>query len=253
MSVHFIGAGPGAEDLITLRGLNIIKHADVCMYAGSLIPEGILNHCKEGAIKINTAPLSLDDIEALFVKYTNEGKDIARLHSGDLSIYSAMAEQLRRLRKHNIDYTITPGVPSFAAAAAAIGQELTIPEVAQSLILTRISGRASKMPESENLQNFAKSGATLAIHLAIHEISKIVEDLTPFYGKDCNVVIVVRATWEDQRIIWGTLATIESVLAKEPVERTALVIVGKGLKAENFTESALYSGQYARRFRHICD
>lgn len=250
MTVHFIGAGPGAADLITVRGARLIGECPVCLYAGSIVPKELLDYCPPGARIIDTAALSLDDIETEYRAAHERGEDVARLHSGDLSVWSAVAEQMRRLERLGIDYTLTPGVPSFAAAAAALKRELTIPEVAQSLVLTRVSGRASKMPAGENLAAFGATGATLAIHLAIHALDRVVTELTPLYGADCPVAIVVRASWPDERIITGTLADIEAKLAAEPAERTALIIVGRGLGAEGFRESALYSADYVRRFRN---
>ena len=182
MTVHFIGAGPGAPDLITLRGRDLIAACPVCLYAGSLVPDALLSHCPEGAQVVNTARMSLDEIIGVMVKADAAGHDIARLHSGDLSVWSAMGEQLRRLRAVDIAYDVTPGVPSFAAAAAELGAELTLPGVAQSLVLTRTSGRATAMPEGEALENFARTGATLAIHLSVHVLDKVVSDLTPHYG-----------------------------------------------------------------------
>ncbi len=249
MTVHFIGAGPGAADLITVRGRDILARSPVCLYAGSIMPKELLDWCPKDALIVDTGSLSLDEIEAEYLAAHKEGKDVARLHSGDLSVWSAVAEQIRRLEKHGIDYTLTPGVPSFAAAAAALKRELTIPEVAQSLVLTRVSGRASKMPEGETLKAFGATGATLAIHLAIHALGKIVEELSPLYGADCPVAIVVRASWPEERIILGTLADIEAKLAEEPAERTALIFVGKGLGASDFVESQLYNADYVRRFR----
>ncbi|MGE7369491.1 precorrin-4 C(11)-methyltransferase [Neorhizobium sp. NPDC001467] len=249
MTVHFIGAGPGAADLITVRGRNLIATSPVCLFAGSIVPRELLTYCPQDARIIDTASLSLDQIEAEYLKAQAEGKDVARLHSGDLSVWSAVAEQIRRLEKHGIDYTMTPGVPSFAAAASALRRELTIPEVAQSLVLTRVSGRASKMPEGETLKAFGATGATLAIHLAIHALGKVVEELTPLYGGDCPVAVVVRATWPDERVFRGTLSNIEKELAADPVERTALILVGPGLAAQDFRESALYDADYVRRFR----
>jgi precorrin-4/cobalt-precorrin-4 C11-methyltransferase len=249
MTVHFIGAGPGAADLITVRGRDLIARCPVCLFAGSIVPRELLDYCPADARIIDTASLSLDEIEAEYLRAHEAGQDVARLHSGDLSVWSAVAEQMRRLDRLGIDYTLTPGVPSFAAAAAALKRELTIPEVAQSLILTRVSGRASKMPERETLTNCAATGATLAIHLAIHALDKIVADLTPHYGADCPVAIVVKASWPDEKILRGTLSTIAAEVAAEPIERTALIFVGPGLKAEDFRESALYSTDYVRRFR----
>lgn len=249
MTVHFIGAGPGAADLITVRGRDLIARCPVCLYAGSLVPAGLLDHCPPGARIVDTAPLSLDAIEAEFVAATDAGKDVARLHSGDLSVWSAMGEQIRRLEARGIAYTVTPGVPSFAAAAAALRRELTLPEVAQSVVLTRTSGRASAMPPRETLTAFAATGATLAIHLSIHVIDDVVRDLTPFYGPDCPAVVVFRASWPDERVIRGTLATIAGEVRAGGLERTALILVGPALAAEDFRESALYSEGYDRRFR----
>jgi precorrin-4/cobalt-precorrin-4 C11-methyltransferase len=249
MTVHFIGAGPGAPDLLTLRGRDLIARCPVCLYAGSLVPAGVLAHCPPGARIVDTAPLSLDDIIAEMKAAHDAGQDVARLHSGDLSIWSAVGEQTRRLRALDIPYTMTPGVPAFAAAAAALGRELTLPEVAQSLVLTRTSGRASAMPERETLATFAQSGATLAIHLSIHVLARVVDELMPFYGADCPVALVFRATWPDERIVRGVLSDIEARAAQAPMERTALILVGPSLGSEDFRESALYDAGYDRRFR----
>lgn len=248
MTVHFIGAGPGAPDLLTLRGRDLIAASPVCLYAGSLIPKAVLGHCPPGAHIVNTAPLSLDQIMAEIAQAHARGQDVARLHSGDLSVWSAMGEQLRRLRAMDIPFTVTPGVPAFAAAAAALECELTLPELGQSLILTRTPGRASSMPPGENLRNFAMSGATLAIHLSIHNLAKVVEDLAPSYGGDCPVAVVWRASWPDQRIVRATLATVEEAVAGA-MERTALILVGPVLNADGFGESSLYAADYDRRFR----
>lgn len=250
MTVHFIGAGPGAADLITLRGRDLIAACPVCLYAGSLVPEALLQHCPEGARIINTASMSLDEIIGEIKSAHDAGHDIARLHSGDLSVWSAMGEQLRRLRALNIPYDVTPGVPAFAAAAAALGAELTLPGVAQSLILTRTSGRASSMPDGETLENFAKTGATLAIHLSVHVLEKVISELTPHYGGDCPVAIVWRATWPDQRVIKATLETLEDATGGER-GRTALILVGRAIGAEEFDESCLYAGDYDRRYRPV--
>ena len=248
MTIHFIGAGPGAPDLLTLRGRDLIGRCPVCLYAGSLVPEEILAHCPPGARIVNTAPLDLDAIVAEFVAAHAAGQDVARLHSGDLSVWSAMGEQLRRLRAVGIPYTVTPGVPSFAAAAAALGAELTLPGLAQSVVLTRTSGRASPMPSCETLAGFAATGATLALHLSIHKLAEVVAELVPFYGAECPVAVVYRASWQDEQIFRATLATIEATMG-EGVERTALILVGPALAAEGFAESRLYAGDYDRRFR----
>lgn len=247
--MHFIGAGPGAADLLTLRGRDILARCRVCLFAGSLIPRAMLAHCPEGARIVDTAPLSLDQIEAEFAAAAAAGLDVARLHSGDLSLYSAVAEQIRRLERLGIDYTMTPGVPAFAAAAAALGQELTLPEIAQSLVITRISGRASAMPAGETLEGFARTGAMLAVHLAIHAIGAVVARLVPFYGVDCPVAVVARASWPDQRIVRANLGTIEAALAGDKVERTAVILVGPSLAGGAARESALYDAAYDRRFR----
>ncbi|TNJ41297.1 precorrin-4 C(11)-methyltransferase [Phaeobacter sp. B1627] len=248
MTVHFIGAGPGAADLITLRGRDLIAACPVCLYAGSLVPEALLSHCPDGARIVNTAPLSLEEIMTEIAAADEAGHDVARLHSGDLSVWSAMGEQLRRLLHLGIAYDITPGVPAFAAAAAALGTELTLPGVAQSLVLTRTSGRASAMPEGETLENFARTGATLAIHLSVQVLDDVVARLSPAYGGDCPVAIVWRATWPDQRIIKATLGTI--IEATDGARgRTALILVGPALGAEDFAESCLYGADYDRRYR----
>ena len=250
MTVHFIGAGPGAPDLITLRGRDLIASSPVCLYAGSLVPEALLSHCPAGARIVNTASLSLDAIIDEIAVAHGAGQDVARLHSGDLSIWSAMGEQLRRLRALGIPYDVTPGVPSFAAAAAALGAELTLPGVAQSVVLTRTSGRASAMPDGEDLVNFARTGATLAIHLSVHVLEKVVADLTPHDGVDCPVAVVWRASWPDQRVVRATLATLQTAIGAE-MERTALILVGHALSSDNFDESRLYAGDYDRRFRPL--
>jgi precorrin-4/cobalt-precorrin-4 C11-methyltransferase len=249
MTVHFIGAGPGAADLITVRGRDLIARCPVCLYAGSIVPRDLLRWCPKDARIVDTAPLSLDEIEAEFAAAHAAGQDVARLHSGDLSIYSAVAEQLRRLARRNIPYSLTPGVPAFAAAAAALHCELTVPELAQSVVLTRVGGRASRMPETEKLATFAASRATLVVHLAIHALDSIVEQLTPFYGGDCPAAVVAEASSPAQRIIRGTLADIAAQVAQAKIERTALILVGRALDAHDFRDSALYDADYHRRFR----
>jgi precorrin-4/cobalt-precorrin-4 C11-methyltransferase len=249
MTVHFIGAGPGAADLITVRGRDLIARCPVCLYAGSIVPRELLAYCPPGARIVDTAPLSLDEIDAEFAAADAKTLDVARLHSGDLSIYSAVAEQLRRLERRGIAYTLTPGVPAFAAAAAALQCELTVPEVAQSVVLTRVSGRASAMPDTEKLQLFAASRATLVLHLAIHAIDRLARELIPFYGADCPAAVVVQATSPAECILRGTLANIAARVAEAKTERTALILVGRALAAEGFRDSALYDADYRRRFR----
>jgi precorrin-4/cobalt-precorrin-4 C11-methyltransferase len=248
MTVHFIGAGPGAADLITLRGRDLLAACPICLYAGSLVPASLLSFCPPGARIIDTAGMTLDGLEQEFIAAAEARLDIARLHSGDLSIYSAVAEQTRRLQRHGIAYTITPGVPSFAAAAASLGVELTLPEIAQTVVLTRMPGRATAMPSGESLAAFAATGATLAIHLAIQALQKIVGILLPFYGPDCPVAVVVRASWPDERRFRATLATIAQKIPDD-VERTAMILVGPALGTQEFADSALYDPAYVRRFR----
>ena len=249
MTVHFIGAGPGAPDLITLRGRDLIASCPVCLYAGSLIPPALLAHCPPGARIVDSSALDLDGIVAECVRAQTAGEDVARLQSGDLSIWSAAAEQMRRLDALAIPYTLTPGVPAFAAAAAALQRELTLPEVAQTVVLTRTSGRASAMPPGETLAAYAATGATLAIHLSIHSLDRVVEELLPFYGPECPTAIVAWASWPQERIVRATLATIVEQMIADPIERTALILVGPALAPHHFKESALYSLDYRRRFR----
>ena len=250
MTVHFIGAGPGAPDLITLRGRDLIAASPVCLYAGSLVPAEILAHCPEGARIVNTAPLSLDAIMDEIKAAHAKGQDVARLHSGDLSVWSAMGEQLRRLRELGIPFTITPGVPSFAAAAAALEAELTLPGLAQSVVLTRTSGRASTMPQGEKLAAFAATGAVLAIHLSVHVLDKVIAELVPHYGSDCPVAVVWRASWPDQKIVRATLGTLDAALG-EKLERAAIILVGRTIGADDFAESRLYAADYDRRYRPV--
>ena len=250
MTVHFIGAGPGAPDLITVRGRDLVARCPVCLYAGSLVPEAIIALTPKDARVVDTAPLTLDTIIAEMQAATSAGLDVARLHSGDLSVWSAMAEQTRRLDALGIPWTVTPGVPSFAAAAAALGRELTVPEVTQSVVLTRTSGRASAMPGGETLAAYAATGATLAVHLSIHALDRVVAVLRPVLGAETPVAVVWRASWPDERIVRGTLADIEErVAALGGMERTALILVGRALAAQGFRDSALYDPDYRRRYR----
>ena len=251
MTVHFIGAGPGAADLLTLRGRDLIAASPVCLYAGSLVPVGVLAHCPPGVLLVNTAALALEEIVAAIVAAEAKGQDVARLHSGDLSVWSAMGEQIRRLRALGIAYDVTPGVPAFAAAAAALGAELTLPGLAQTVVLTRTSGRASAMQVGEDLKAFAATGAVLAIHLSVHVLD-VVAAVTPFYGADCPVAVVWRASWPDEVVVRGVLATIVGLIGPQ-IDRTALILIGRTLGAEEFGESRLYAADYDRRYRPLGD
>ena len=249
MTVHFIGAGPGAPDLITVRGLRFIERCPLCLYAGSLVPRAILASAPPGARLIDTAPLTLDEIVAHMRQAHDGGLDIARLHSGDPSLYGAIAEQMRRLAALGIPFDVTPGVPSFAAAAAALGCELTLPEVAQTVILTRTATRSSPMPEGEALERLAESGATLAIHLSVANLARVVRALSPYYGADCPVVVACRVSWPDELLILGTLGDIRSKVKEAHITRTALVLVGPALAGESAAESRLYAADHHHTMR----
>jgi len=249
MTVYFIGAGPGAADLITLRGRDLIATAPVCLYAGSLVPVEILTHAPDDALIIDTAPLTLDEIIGEMVKANDKGQDVARVHSGDPSLYGAIGEQMRRLDDLGIDYTITPGVPAFAAAAAALKTEFTLPEVSQTVILTRTSMKATAMPNKEDLDTLGSSGATLAIHLSVRNLRAVTADLIPHYGEDCPVAVVFRASWPDESIIRGTLADIREKVRAEKITRTALIIVGRVLDAKGYRDSALYHADHVHVLR----
>jgi precorrin-4/cobalt-precorrin-4 C11-methyltransferase len=247
VTVHFIGAGPGAADLITVRGRDLIASSPVCLYAGALVPVELLDHCPPGARKVDTAALNLDEIIAELLKAHKDGLDVARLHSGDPSVFSAMAEQMRRLDELQIPYDVTPGVPAYAAAAATLGRELTVPEVGQTVILTRIAGQASAMPPGEDLATLSASRATMVLHLAVQQIDRVVDELTLAYGPDCPVAVVARASRDDELILRGTLADIADQVRAAGVRRTAVIIVGRVLSATAFRDSHLYS---AARERH---
>jgi precorrin-4/cobalt-precorrin-4 C11-methyltransferase len=249
MTVHFIGAGPGAPDLITIRGLNHIKASQVCLYAGSLVPEEVVAEAPNNAVVIDTAPLHLDQIIAKIKEADKDGLDVARVHSGDPSIYGAIAEQMRRLDVLGIDYDVTPGVPAFAAAAAVLNQELTLPEVSQTVIITRTAGKASNMPKGEELAALASSKATLAIHLSVRNLKKVIEDLVPHYGENCPVYVIYRVTWPDQKIISGTLSNIRTKVRSSKITRTALIMVGKVFSNNDFIDSRLYSKDHKHVLR----
>ena len=251
MTVYFIGAGPGAPDLITLRGQRLIERCPVCLYAGSLVPAEIVASAPKGALVRDTAPLHLDEIIAEIETAHAAGNDVARVHSGDPSIYGAVAEQMRRLDALGIPYEVVPGVPAFAGAAARLMAELTLPEISQTIILTRTSGKASPMPESERLEVLGASKATLAIHLSIRNLAYVEEALTPHYGADCPVVIVYRATWPDEEVIVTTLAGMRSRVREEKITRTALVFVGHVFGAAHFRDSRLYDRSFAHILRNV--
>ena len=241
MKVWFIGAGPGDPDLITVKAQRLIETCKVCLYAGSLVPEAIVASAPKDALVKDTAPMTLDEIMVDIAAAKEAGEDVARVHSGDPSLYGAIAEQIRRLKTMGIDYEIVPGVSAYAAAAAAMGQELTIPEVAQSVILTRMSMKSTGMPEGETLENFAASGTTLAIHLGVRAIRDIQRRLIPFYGEDCPCVVAYRIGWPDQLILRGTLSDIQTKIREAKITRTALIMVGPALSDEHtFPDSALY-------------
>ncbi len=249
MTVHFIGAGPGAPDLITVRGQRLIAECPVCLYAGSLVPPEVIAGAPEGALVVDTAPLTLDEIIDEIAAAHDRGEDVARVHSGDPSLYGAIAEQIRRLDALGIAYDVTPGVPAFAAAAAALGTELTVPEICQTVILTRTSMKSSAMPEGEDLAELGRSGATLAIHLSIRNLHKIEADLAPLYGADCPVIVAYRVGWPDQAFIHGTLADIRAKVLAAKLTRTALVLVGPALGAQDFRDSALYDAEHVHVLR----
>ena len=249
MTVHFIGAGPGAADLITVRGLSLIECCPVCLYAGSLVPREIVTAAPSGARVIDTAPLTLDEITAEIAAAHRQGHDIARVHSGDPSLYGAIAEQIRRIERLGIPYDITPGVPSFAAAAAALRLELTLPGVAQTVILTRSATRSSPMPEGENLERLAEAGATLAIHLSITNLARIIRQLLPYYGPGCPAVVAYRVSWPDQQLIRGTLADIREQTKRAGITRTALILVGRALAGEGGIDSRLYAADHNHLMR----
>ncbi|MCA2216530.1 precorrin-4 C(11)-methyltransferase [Jidongwangia harbinensis] len=246
MTVHFIGAGPGAADLITVRGQRVLASAPVCLYAGSLVPASLLESCPPGARLIDTANLTLDEIVAEMVAAHAAGADVARLHSGDPSVFSAVAEQLRRLDAAGVPYRIVPGVPAFAAAAAALGREFTVPGVAQTVILTRTAERATAMPPGEDLATLGASRATMVLHLAVQRIEAVVADLVGNYGADCPVAVVARASRDDELILRGTLADIAAQVRDAGVRRTAVIVVGAALTASQFPDSHLYSAERCR-------
>lgn len=249
MTVFFVGAGPGAPDLLTLRAVNVLRRCAVCLYAGALVPPAVLEHCPPAARLVDSQHLTLDEIEAILTEAHAAGQDVARLHSGDPSLYSAVTEQAARLRAHGIPFEIVPGVPAFAAAAAAVGRELTVPAVAQSVILTRHARRATALPPGEDLDGLAAHGTTLVLHLAVQAVDELVPRLAAHYGEDCPIVVVARASWPDELVLEGTLRTIAALVAAHGVRRTATILVGPALagdRAHGACASHLYSPARAR-------
>jgi precorrin-4/cobalt-precorrin-4 C11-methyltransferase len=246
MTVHFIGAGPGAADLITVRGRDLLARCPVCLYPGSLTPPDLLAHCPPGARRVDTARLTLDEITAELADADNAGKDVARLCSGDPSIYSAVAEQMRRLDEAGVPYAVTPGVPAFAAAAASLGRELTVPTVGQSLVITRVRARSTAMPPGETLATFAASSATIALHLAVNRVEQAVEELLPHYGPGCPVAVVAHASQPGERILRGRLDEIAGQIREAGIDRAAMIFIGKVLAADTFPDSFLYSASRER-------
>ena len=249
MTVHFIGAGPGAPDLITIRGRDLIAKCQVCLYAGSLVPKEVVDFAPNGALVLDTAPMNLEEIIAEIQSAHDTGKDVARVHSGDPSIYGAIAEQMRRLDDLGISYDVTPGVSAYTAAAAELKQELTLPEISQTIIATRTSMHASPMPAGEELSKLAAIGSTLAIHLSVRNIKFVQDELIPHYGEDCPVVVAYRVTWPDQQFIHGTLVDIREKVRKSKISRTALIMVGRVFNEHNFRDSALYDPQHVHILR----
>ena len=241
MTVYFIGAGPGAADLITVRGQSLIQRASVVLYAGSLVPPELIALAPPDATVMDTAPMTLDEIIDEISRAHAAGHDVARVHSGDPALYGAIAEQMRRLGAQGIPYDIVPGVPSYAAAAAALKSELTLPGVAQTIVLTRTATRASAMPPGEELESLGRSGATLAIHLSINNLARVVRDLIPHYGLDCPVAVAYRVSWPDELILRGTLADIRNQVKAAGITRTALILVGRVLDSGDFADSRLYA------------
>jgi precorrin-4/cobalt-precorrin-4 C11-methyltransferase len=252
MTVYFIGAGPGDPELLTKKAERVIGECPVCLYAGSLVPPEVVSCAPTGARVMDTAVMTLDDTHAEILAAHQRGEDVARVHSGDPSLYGAIAEQIRRLRADGIDYQIIPGVPAYAAAAAALGQELTIPEIAQSIVLTRVSMKSTSMPENETLDNFARTGATLAIHLGVRNMREIVRQLVPHYGEDCPIVVAYRVGWPDQMFIRGTLVDIQKKVRASKITRTALILVGPALgEIQDFRDSALYDPETPHVLRPV--
>lgn len=245
MTVHFIGAGPGAPDLITVRGLKLIESCPVCLYAGSLVPREVVAAAPEDARILDTAKMNLDEIVAEMKAAHDRGQDVARVHTGDPSLFGAIDEQMRRLDALGIDYDVTPGVPAYCGAAAALKRQFTLPTISQTIVLTRTNVRTSPMPEGQDLATIGRTKATLAIHLSAANMKQIVDELSPIYGADCPCVVAYRVTWPDERIIRGTLADIEEKVTASGIKMTALVLVGHALAEQvEYPDSFLYDRNF---------
>lgn len=241
MTVHFIGAGPGAADLITVRGRDLLARCGVCLYPGSMTPPDLLAHCPPEAERVDTANLSLEQIVAKLVEAHRAGHEVARLCSGDPSLYSAVAEQMRRLEAAGVPYDVVPGVPAFAASAAVLKRELTVPEIGQSLVITRVQARSTKMPPAETLAAFAATRATLALHLAVNHVERVAGELIPHYGEDCPVAVVALASQPGETVVRGVLGELPALVREAGMTRAATIFVGRVLGATGFPDSFLYS------------
>ncbi|HEY7145002.1 MAG TPA: precorrin-4 C(11)-methyltransferase [Streptosporangiaceae bacterium] len=246
MTVYFVGAGPGAADLLTIRAQRLIAAAPVVLYAGSLVPREVLDGARPDARLVDTAALELGQITAELVAAHQAGSDVVRLHSGDPSIFSAVAEQARRLDAAGVPWQVVPGVPAFAAAAAALRQELTLPGVGQTVVLTRTAARATPMPDGEDLASLGATGATLVLHLAVQNIGQVTAELLPHYGPDCPAAVVARASWPDEAVIRCPLGELAGQVRAHGIRRTAIIVIGRVLAMQAFQDSHLYSAARQR-------
>ncbi len=248
MKVYIIGAGPGDPELITKKGARLISECPIVLYTGSLVPVDVLQTARADAQVLDSAGMTLDDITEIFLEAQKNDQDVARVHTGDPAIYGSTAEQMRRLREHGIEYEVVPGVSSFAASAAALGKELTLPELSQTIIVTRMEGR-TPMPDGEKLADLARHQATMVLFLSITLVRQVVRELTPVYGADCPVAIVYKASMPDQKIIEGTLDTIEERWKEAGIKSQSIIIVGRVLTSEDFADSRLYAADFHHKFR----
>ncbi|OOV40389.1 precorrin-4 C(11)-methyltransferase [Leptospira kirschneri serovar Pomona] len=248
MKVYIIGAGPGDPELITIKGAKLVETCPIILYTGSLVPKAVIKRAKKEAIVLDSSNMTLDEIISIILSAKNNNQDVARVHTGDPSIFGSIAEQIRKLDLLNIQYEIVPGVSSFTAAAAVLGKELTLPEVSQTIIITRIAGR-TPVPERERLEILAQSGATLTLFLSVLHIRTIVERLSPYYGEKCPVAVIQKATWPEQKIVTGTLGDIVSKVKTEKISSTAIIFIGPILDCDDFADSRLYSANFSHRFR----